>query len=295
MRTIILAVLTITFGLAITAGPARADDDLTEAKAAFAAGKAAYERGDYPNALSQFQRANLLAPAPSLSYNIGRTYENMGRYHDAVLAFQRYLELVGQPQNADDKKFQESLKERIASLRGKPDAPTPPPATTSAPPPTTTGAPPPTTAAPAAPPPGYPPTYYPYGNPYGYGYAPPQETRELRLKKAQGQRKRAIALIVVGSVLTVVGIAITADGFTNGHDTCLLSSAGDSGNCGGNYVEDFFGVSAALVGVTLWAPGAASYVKSARVIRELTPPEPASAPAAVGPQTFLFHSPVFRF
>ncbi len=67
-------------------------DDLQEAKSAFADGRAAFERGDYERALQMFQRADVLAPAPSLSYNIGKTYEKLGRYKEAVKAFERYLE-----------------------------------------------------------------------------------------------------------------------------------------------------------------------------------------------------------
>src|SRR5207249_1752529 len=94
---------------------------LEEAKAAFAAGKVAFERGDYDGALANFQRANLLAPAPSLSYNIGSTYEKLGRYHDAVLAFERYLELAGTPQDDQEREFQTTLKARIDIDRKTPD------------------------------------------------------------------------------------------------------------------------------------------------------------------------------
>src|ERR1700747_3288737 len=96
----------------VTSAAVRADN-LEEAKAAFAAGKQAFERGEYEAALKQFQRANLLAPAPSLSYNIGKTYEALGRFNDAALAYERYLELAGTPQTDEDKQFQETLRARI--------------------------------------------------------------------------------------------------------------------------------------------------------------------------------------
>jgi hypothetical protein len=45
--------------------------------------------------------------------------------------------------------------------------------------------------------------------------------------------------------------------------------------------ELFVGISAFIVGVTLWAPGAASFVKSDREVRELSA-EPAFAPPPRG-------------
>ena len=105
MKTLVALTVALTFTVAQVA-PAYADA-LDEAKAAFAAGKAAFERGDWDTALTQFQRANQLAPAPSLSYNIGKTYEKMGRFHDAAVSYQKYLDQVGPPQNDDDKKFQD--------------------------------------------------------------------------------------------------------------------------------------------------------------------------------------------
>lgn len=282
MRTIIFALLAITLCAPARAQDKVSDENLAEAKAAFAAGKAAYERGDYPTAIQQFQRANLLAPAPSLSYNIGHAYEKMGHYHDAVMAYERYLQLVGEPQNDQDKKFQADLRQKIASLKGKPDAAAPPPVETT-------------------PQPAYPPTYspgyyYPYGgtySPYVYNPAAAQPSRDLQLKRLHGQRRRAIALIVVGSVLTVAGLAIAADGFINPHED---DGSGVLTFGAANWTEDFFGISGLIVGLTLWPVGAASYVKSNRQIRTLEAQEAAEKrPREPEPQTFLFHSPVFHF
>ncbi|HZS39646.1 MAG TPA: tetratricopeptide repeat protein, partial [Polyangia bacterium] len=70
---------------------AAAAPDMEAAKAHFAAGKQAFERGEYETALAEFQQANAIAPAPSLLYNMGKTYEALGRYKDAAFAFDRYL------------------------------------------------------------------------------------------------------------------------------------------------------------------------------------------------------------
>src|SRR5262249_10613187 len=137
---------------------------LDEAKAAFAQGKVAFEKGDWNTALEQFMRANQLAPAPSLSYNIGKTYEKMGRNKDAVVWFEKYLELAGPPKDDDDRKFQDELRSRIATDKATPDhAPAP------APTPTPQGQP---QAQVQQPPQAYPyyyqQPYYANPNPYGY-------------------------------------------------------------------------------------------------------------------------------
>ena len=91
---------------------AAAAPNLEEAKQHFAAGKQAFERGEYEAALAEFQKANEIAPAPSLLYNMGKTYEALGRFKDAAYAFDRYLQDYGAPQNDEDKQFQENLRAR---------------------------------------------------------------------------------------------------------------------------------------------------------------------------------------
>jgi hypothetical protein len=249
--------------------PAHAEA-LDQAKAAFAAGKAAFERGDYETALMQFQRANLIAPAPTLTYNIGATYERLGRYQDAALAFDRYLEQMGPPQNDEERRSQENLRARAEADRRRAAAPTAP-----APP-----------AAPAPPPPNY---YSPY-SPIPYYAPPPGPTREQRLGKARAQHARAIALVVVGGVLTLGGVGILLDGLLDAHGQYNTVTMTNDFN-GWNYFEDFIGGSCIIVGATLWIPGAVSWVSSDHKIQELSRPEPAAA----APHAWLFHSPVFRF
>jgi hypothetical protein len=99
---------------------------IDEAKVAFAAGKAAYERGDYPTALAEFERANQLAPAPTLEYNIGATYERLGRYREAAAAFDRYLATVEPPQTDDERRLVEDVRARAAADHQRADAAPPP-------------------------------------------------------------------------------------------------------------------------------------------------------------------------
>ena len=67
-------------------------------------------------ALAPYQRANMILPAPNLYYNIGATYERLGRYQEAALAFDKYFELAGPPQNDEDKDFQD---EAARARRGR--------------------------------------------------------------------------------------------------------------------------------------------------------------------------------
>ena len=98
--------------VAVTASTARAAP-IDDAKKAFAEGKEAFERGDYEAALNAYQRANTILPAPNLYYNIGATYERLGRYQEAALAFDKYFEMAGTPQTDEDKEFQEKLRVRL--------------------------------------------------------------------------------------------------------------------------------------------------------------------------------------
>ena len=99
--------------VALTARAAPIDD----AKKAFAEGKAAYERGDYETALAAYQRANTILPAPNLYYNIGATYERLGKFQEAALAFDKYFEMAGAPATDEDKDFQEKLRVRAEADR----------------------------------------------------------------------------------------------------------------------------------------------------------------------------------
>jgi hypothetical protein len=89
--------------------------------------------------------------------------------------------------------------------------------------------------------------------------------------------------MAAGLALDVIGVGFLADGLVNPHG-CTI------GTCTLNYFEDWFGITAMVVGVTLWAPGAASFVQSERLIRENSQPAPTAPKAAL-----MLSSPVFRF
>jgi tetratricopeptide (TPR) repeat protein len=295
-----IAAFTLTL---VALGPTRAahaTGNIEEAKAAFLAGKQAYERGDYEGALASFMKANAIQPAPSLSYRIGTTYEHLNRFADAAQWFEKYLEQAGAPSNDEEKQFQENLKQRIENLRRRAAAPptTAPPVRPAAPP-TTEVQPPPTTA--------YNPYYYP-AQPYygaqpagGYYYAQPlQLTREQRLDRARRRRGSGIGLLVSGLVINVLGAGIVGAGTVISDDISRVTV----------YAT---GATFVILGVCLWAPGVAVLVSAQKEIAALerapatasrttlaleglSPSlRTASAVAGGGPATFLFSTPAIRF
>jgi tetratricopeptide (TPR) repeat protein len=263
-----LALLLVT-AVAVPAGAAPIDD----ARKAFGEGKAAFEKGDYEAALTAYQRANMILPAPNLYFNIGVTYEKLGRFQEAALAFDKYFDLAGPPQSDDEREFQDKLHARAGADRQRPDTPTPTP--------------PPAQPAPAAPPRGYYPPQQPYPQQaypppyqqpyYGYPrqaypppaympgpYPPPTATRQYQLTMAQRHRRNAITLMAIGVPLAVGGIILASYAGTFNIDTQPASYG----------VTLWAGLTFVVVGTTLWAPGAFSYVRSNRTIRELSGPNP---------------------
>jgi tetratricopeptide (TPR) repeat protein len=306
---------------AFAASTARADN-LDEAKAAFSAGKEAYLKGDYERALGHFQRANLLAPAPSLSFNMGMTYEKLNRWEEAAAAFERYLEMAGEPQTDDDKKHQAEVRQRITDDRaraqggGRPPQPPPP----SQPPPRQ---PPPGGYPPGGyppggyppggyPPGGYPPGGYPPGGyPPGYGYDPyaayrganpyvfgqPTLSREQRLAAAKSRLGRGVATLIIGGVFLVTSIALIADGALFAKGGCLYSSGSSlcaiPANHLGNVVEITFGTLFLIAGGVMTPVGAAVTGSAARDVKRYSQPE--ERPTGASAQATIFNLPALRF
>jgi tetratricopeptide repeat protein len=228
--------------LAAAAAPSSAAP-IDDAKKAFGEGKAAFERGDYETALSAYQHANMILPAPNLYYNIGTTYERLGRYQEAALAFDKYFELAGPAQTDEDRDFQSKLRARADADRRRPNVPTPRPVAPA--PPTT----PPPPVAPQ-PPPAY------YGTPY---YQPQPMPRDARLHEARARHTRAIVLMAIGVPMSVAGIALGAWAAAPDVRLTFPEEIG--------YI--FLGITFGVVGVTLWAPGAASFVKSSGDLKRI--------------------------
>ena len=93
-------------------------------------------------------------------------------------------------------------------------------------------------------------------------------TREVRLKNAKSRRTRAIVLMAIGVPMSLAGIGVLAWAVA----PSVPLSFGEEWGYG------FLGSTFGVVGVTLWAPGAASFVKSSHDIKELSKPEPTPQP-----------------
>jgi tetratricopeptide (TPR) repeat protein len=113
----------LAIALLVVALPARAEDvhapDEEIARRRFEAGSRAYERGEYPAALVEFEAARKVKPLPGLDYNIGRCLDRMERPREAIEAYRRYL--VGAPDAKDAPQVYERL--RVLEARVTPDRP----------------------------------------------------------------------------------------------------------------------------------------------------------------------------
>lgn len=81
------------------------------ARTAFEAGREAYVRGQFQDALAWFERAYALSPHPKLMFNIGRAADGNAQYARALEAYESYLASVGQEDN------REFVEARIAKLK----------------------------------------------------------------------------------------------------------------------------------------------------------------------------------
>jgi len=80
------------------AAPEYDSDDLV-ARGLFDAGRAAYDAGNYREALNYFQQAHDKSQRPRLLYNIGQTADRLRMDRTALTTFRKYLELVPDAEN----------------------------------------------------------------------------------------------------------------------------------------------------------------------------------------------------
>jgi tetratricopeptide (TPR) repeat protein len=97
-------------------------DDEPDARLAFHAGQAAFQRGHYTDAMESFREAYRLDPRPELLYDIGESAHRAGLLHDALEAFEAYLEQISDvhPRRAAISRKVTELRAAIA--RGDADA-----------------------------------------------------------------------------------------------------------------------------------------------------------------------------
>lgn len=113
----LLALMAVA-GSAAAQTPARPESEAA-ARRAFEAGREAYDRGRFAEALDAFERAYALSSNPILLYNIGRAAEAELRTERAISAYQAYLAAL---HNAENREFVEArltkLKQFHQSQRG---------------------------------------------------------------------------------------------------------------------------------------------------------------------------------
>lgn len=95
-----------------------------EAMQFFERARQAYREGRYPDAAADLERALVLDPnAPTLLFNLGRVYELMGRYDEAIDVYTR-LQTVTPATETEERTRTEQILER---LRGAREHAAPPP------------------------------------------------------------------------------------------------------------------------------------------------------------------------
>jgi tetratricopeptide (TPR) repeat protein len=99
------------------------DPDTEVARRHFQAASAAYEQGDYPTALKEFERARLVKPLPDLDYNIGRCHDRLEHYAEAIAAYQRFIDATSNVQERTEVAARiEALRARQRQLEAAPAA-----------------------------------------------------------------------------------------------------------------------------------------------------------------------------
>ena len=88
---------------------AEAVEDAAVARAHFILGQKAYDEGRFAGALSEFDLAYHASNRAELLYNIGLCHEKLGRFHDAVENFRRYLTAL--PAASDRAEVQERVRQ----------------------------------------------------------------------------------------------------------------------------------------------------------------------------------------
>src|SRR5688572_2990206 len=70
------------------------DDDTQAAKKYFQWAQSLYKQARYAEAISKFEEAYRLKPHPTIFFNIGRCYEQLGDISKALKNYREYLRIV---------------------------------------------------------------------------------------------------------------------------------------------------------------------------------------------------------
>jgi hypothetical protein len=83
-------------------GPLRSDERTVRAEAQFREAVEAFASGRYYTAIELFTAADRIDPRPELSFDIARSYENLGEDATAVAFYREYLRRAGHPADEAD-------------------------------------------------------------------------------------------------------------------------------------------------------------------------------------------------
>lgn len=96
--------------LVLVCQPARADDKLATAREHYRAATAAYEVGQFDEAIKEFSEAYKLKTDPTILFNLAQAYRLAGRKQDALRQYRMYLVKVPNAPNRAE------VEQRIAEL-----------------------------------------------------------------------------------------------------------------------------------------------------------------------------------
>ena len=106
-----MVALALTVSMLLTAAPAAPPDpDVAKARAAFQLAQQLYKQARYLDAIDKFEEAYRLKPHPSIFFNIGRCYEQLGEITRALRSYRDYLKAL------PDAKDKDTVAEAIRNL-----------------------------------------------------------------------------------------------------------------------------------------------------------------------------------
>jgi tetratricopeptide (TPR) repeat protein len=117
----------VVLALAVLTAPARAQDADTEAARDLSdRAMMQYDLGHYREALRTFEQAKATRPLPAFDYNIGRCYEQLGQWRQAIDAYERYVKSQPPPVDAAEVRDHTAALRRRLALSPLPAPPSPP-------------------------------------------------------------------------------------------------------------------------------------------------------------------------
>ena len=94
-------------------GAQAVDPEMAQAQAHYKAGLDYYNANDFTNSIREWKAAQMIKPSPKLDYNIGMSYERLGRPRAAIKYYKKYIEGIPNAPNRAE------VDQRIASLTVK--------------------------------------------------------------------------------------------------------------------------------------------------------------------------------